>query len=65
MIENQQDFDDMEKQASNIRDKALYIKNDARSLEREARRRNYRLIGVMVCIGVSLLLYLIVPRLVD
>ena len=51
----------MEAKSNNIKDSAMNMKNNAKSLEREARKRNCRLWAVIICILVSLLIYIIVP----
>ena len=51
----------MEAKSSNIKDTAFHMKNNAKTLEKEARKRNCRLIAIMVCVSVALLLYIIVP----
>ena len=51
----------MVSKSSNIKDVAFGMKNDAKSLEREARKRNCRLWAVIICILVALLIYIIVP----
>lgn len=47
--------------SSNIKDTAFSMKNNAKALEREARKRNCRLWAVIICLLVSLLIYIIVP----
>ena len=47
--------------SSNIKDVAFGMKNDAKALEREARKRNCRLWAIIICLLVSLLIYIIVP----
>ena len=51
----------MESKSSSIKDTAFTMKNNAKQLEREARKRNCRLWAIIICIIVSLLVYIIVP----
>lgn len=54
-------FQDMESKSSSIKETAFTMKNNAKSLEREARKRNCRLWAIIICIIVAILLYIIVP----
>ena len=51
----------MESKSSSIKDTAFTMKNNAKQLEREARKRNCRLWAIIICIVISLLVYIIVP----
>ena len=51
----------MVKKSSNIKDTAFSMKNTAKALEREARKRNCRLWAIIICLLVSALIYIIVP----
>ena len=61
MIDNQKSFNDMESKSESIKDTAFSMKNNAKQLEREARKRNCRLWAVIICIIVALLIQIIVP----
>lgn len=65
MINNQNDFHDLEGKSANIKEKAYEMKQNAKALEREARKRNCRLKLLLACLAVSVLLYIIVPIAVD
>lgn len=54
----------MESKSSSIKDSAFTMKNNAKSLEREARKRNCRLWAIIICVIVSILVYIIVPLVV-
>jgi hypothetical protein len=47
--------------SSNIKETAFTMKNSAKKLEQEARKRNCRLWAIIICLLVSLLIYIIVP----
>lgn len=51
----------MDEKAASIKDTAFNIKNNARALEMEARKRNCRMWAIIICLIVSLLIYIIVP----
>jgi t-SNARE complex subunit (syntaxin) len=51
----------MEQKASDIKDTAFTMKNNAKQLEREARKRNCRLWAIIICVIVSILCYIIIP----
>ena len=51
----------MEDKSSSIKDTAFNMKNNAKALEREARKRNCRLWAIIICLIVSALIYIIVP----
>jgi t-SNARE complex subunit (syntaxin) len=61
MISNQKDFTDLEGKSDNLKDTAFTMKNNAKKLEREARKRNCRLMAIIICIVVALLIQIIVP----
>ena len=54
----------MEGKSNSIKDSAFAMKNNAKSLEREARKRNCRLWAIIICIIISILVYIIVPLVV-
>ena len=54
----------MESKSNNIKDSAFNMKNTSKALEREARKRNCRLWAVIICIIISILVYIIVPLVV-
>ena len=54
----------MESKSNSIKDSAFTMKNNAKTLEREARKRNCRLWAIIICIIVSILVYIIVPLVV-
>jgi t-SNARE complex subunit (syntaxin) len=51
----------MEDKSHNMKDTAFTMKNNAKQLEREARKRNCRLWCILIIIGVALLIQIIVP----
>lgn len=51
----------MDEKAASIKETAFNIKNNARALELEARKRNCRMWAIIICLVVSLLIYIIVP----
>lgn len=55
----------MEAKSTNIKETAFTMKNNAKQLEKEARKRNCRLWAIMICMGVAILLYIIVPIVSD
>eukprot|EP00347_Sterkiella_histriomuscorum_P007309 403349448 len=61
MISNQKDVTDLEDKSNNIKNTAFDFKNNAKALEREARKRNCRLWAIIICLVVSALIYIIVP----
>lgn len=44
-----------------MKETAFTMKNNAKKLEREARKRNCRLWAIIICIVVALLIQIIVP----
>ena len=61
MIENQSDLTDLEGKSDNIRETAFTMKSMAKKLESEARKRNCKLIVIMVCLVIAILIAIIVP----
>lgn len=61
MIKNQTDFTGMENKSRSIKETAFNMKNNAKALEREARKRNCRLWAIIICLIISVLVYIIVP----
>lgn len=51
----------MVSKSASIKDTAFNMKNNAKALEREARKRNCRLWAIIICLIVSVLVYIIVP----
>ena len=51
----------MELASIDIKESAFSVQSQARSLEMEAKKRQCRLIAVLVIIAVSILLYIIIP----
>jgi t-SNARE complex subunit (syntaxin) len=51
----------MEQKSSSIKDTAFTMKNNAKQLEREARKRNCRLWAIIICIIISILCYIVIP----
>jgi t-SNARE complex subunit (syntaxin) len=51
----------MEAKSNNIKETAFTMKNQAKQLEREARKRNCRLWAILICIVIALLIEIIVP----
>ena len=65
MIENQEEIRDMEANANSIKEMSYEMKSKAKQLERETRKRNCRLIAVMVCLASAALLYFILAVFVN
>jgi hypothetical protein len=65
MINNQEEFKDMEANSNTIKEMSYEMKNKAKHLERETRKRNCRLNAVIACLAVSAILYFILPIFVD
>ena len=61
MINNQNEVMDMEKNSNSIKDHAFEIQNQARRLEKEARKRQMRLYIIIGVVAACILLYFIVP----
>ena len=61
MINNQNEVQDMEKNSNSIKDHAFEIQNQARRLEKEARKRQMRLYIIMAIIVLCIVLYFLVP----
>ena len=51
----------MEAKSHDLRDEAFKMKNNAKSLEQEARKRNCRLMCIIIVIVLALLINIIVP----
>ena len=61
LIANQEDIHDMESKSDNIKGIAFTMKNQAKNLEREARKRNCRLCAIIIIVVIALLIAIIVP----
>ena len=61
IVLNSSDVNRMELASIDIKESAFSVQSRARALETEAKKRQCRLIAVLVIVGVSILLYIIIP----
>lgn len=61
MINNQQELNDIDQRAGELKIIAFNVKNSADQLRKEAARRNTRLMLVTGVIGIAILAYIILP----
>ena len=65
MIHNIGDAEDLDRKSQNIVQSAQDFRKNAHSLELEMKRRNCRLMAMIICIVIAVLLYILVPIIAD
>ena len=65
MINNIGDAEELDHKSQNILQNAKDFQKNAHSLELEMKRRNCRLMAMIVCIVLAVLLYILVPIIAD